>query len=92
MGSDSKNNKRIEELKQKYEFVLHCDLIPYENIPETISEMVYDLQKIKSINSTSNDKDLVKACEKLDKTLNDITEYLKEKLERFLGIKLDVKR
>lgn len=91
-GSESKNSKRIGELKRKYKFVLHCDLIPYENIPDTIREVENDLSQIQFIISKCEEVSICNACENLSKILNDITVYLKEKLEHFLGVKLDVKR
>ena len=84
---DKTNNLKL--LEQKYKFVLDCDLIPYENIPDTIKEVSDELFKIDSM--ISENIDLNTACEKLKSSLIGILDYLKEKLERFLDIKVNFK-
>ncbi|KAJ6639411.1 hypothetical protein Bhyg_12155 [Pseudolycoriella hygida] len=59
------NTNQIKQLESKYKFVLECDLIPYEHIPDTIKEVSDDLQKINSVISKNNNNDLVNTCVKL---------------------------
>ncbi|KAJ6634591.1 hypothetical protein Bhyg_13166 [Pseudolycoriella hygida] len=91
MSTFNKDENIVRILKQKYHFSLNCDLIPYENIPDTITEVVSDLKKVISMISKSPNEKVVTACENLKKQVTDIVQFLKEKLELFLEVKLDLK-
>lgn len=90
---DSKTINLINQYVNKYKYSLHSDFIPIVHIPDTITEVSYDLNKIKLTISENTGKDSVResTCQQLKRQLIDILEYLKQKLEQFLDCKLDVK-
>lgn len=81
----------VTRLESEYKYVINCDLIPFEHIPDTITKVSRDLEKLNSMIVNIETEDLVLRCQKLKVSLVGIIEYLKDKLERFLNVKLDVK-
>lgn len=88
---DSKIIKKITLIESEYRHQLDCDLIPYQHISDTITKVTVDVEKIDSITLNCKSEDIVLRCQKLRDLLIDIIVYLKDKLEKFLNIALDVK-